>query len=89
VAGLAAPSGVRRSCVDSAGPREVSLGELEFAAGDRVLLVGRNESQRGLVKELRGTVVATGPDGTLTLETAEQRRSRPRLTTRGSPTATR
>lgn len=50
------------------------LGELEFALGDRVLLVGRTQRHRGLIKGLRGTVVEAAADGTLAVETAEKRR---------------
>ncbi|MEO8897970.1 MAG: hypothetical protein ABI352_01550 [Candidatus Dormibacter sp.] len=73
-AGLVARTGVRRVSVDHVGHMSLPLGELEFAVGDRVLLVGRTQRQRGLIKGLRGTVVETASDGRLTLETSEQRR---------------
>ncbi len=67
--GIVAPTGVRRSCVDSAGATTVPLGELEFAVGDRVLLVGTNRRRLGLVKGMRGTVTETRVDGTVIFET--------------------
>jgi conjugative relaxase-like TrwC/TraI family protein len=67
--GLVAAVGVRRACVDRVGQVDVSLGRLEFAVGDQALLVGANDRRRGLVKGLRGTVVETKQDGSLTLET--------------------
>jgi len=73
-AGLVARAGVRRVSVDHVGHKNVPLGDLEFAVGDRVLLVGRTQRHRGLVKGLRGTVVETAADGTLGVETAEKRR---------------
>lgn len=73
-AGLVARTGVHRVCMDHVGNRQLPLGELEFAVGDRVLLVGRTQRQRGLIKGLRGTVTEAALDGTLTLQTAEQRR---------------
>ncbi len=73
-AGLVARTGVHRVSIDHVGQKNVPLGELEFAVGDRVLLVGRTQRHRGLVKGLRGIVVETTPDGTLAIETAEKRR---------------
>jgi conjugative relaxase-like TrwC/TraI family protein len=73
-AGLVEKNGISRVCVDSVGRKEVALGTLEFAVGDRVLLVGRNQRRRGLVKGLRGTVMETTADGALILETSTQHR---------------
>ncbi len=73
-AGLVGRTGVHRVSTDQVGHKTMPLGELEFAVGDRVLLVGRTQRHRGLVKGLRGTVVETAADGTLCLETAEKRR---------------
>ncbi|HXA27654.1 MAG TPA: MobF family relaxase [Candidatus Angelobacter sp.] len=71
-AGLVAPTGVRRGCLDNVGHTPVSLGELDFAIGDRVLVVGRNKRRLGLVKGLRGTVVGTRPDTTLVLRVSDR-----------------
>jgi hypothetical protein len=73
-AGLVAQTGVRRVSVDHVGHKNLPLGELEFAVGDRVLLVGRTQRHRGLVKGLRGMVVETSADGMLGIETADKRR---------------
>jgi conjugative relaxase-like TrwC/TraI family protein len=73
-AGLVEAVGVRRACLDRVGAIDVSLGSLEFAVGDRILLVGANDRRRGLVKGLRGTVIETGGDGTLVLETPARQR---------------
>jgi conjugative relaxase-like TrwC/TraI family protein len=73
-AGLVARTGVHRVSVDHVGHKNVPLGELEFAVGDRVLLVGRTQHHRDLVKGMRGTVVETAADGTLGVETADKRR---------------
>ncbi len=66
-AGLVTSGSVRRACIDHLGDKPVDLGILEFAKGDRILLVGRNERWRGLVKGVRGTVLRTRPDGTLVI----------------------
>jgi hypothetical protein len=71
---MVARAGIRRHSVDDVGHKHVRLGELEFAVGDRILLVGRTQRQRGLVKGLRGTVVEADVDGTLAVETADKRR---------------
>ena len=73
-AGLVARTGVRRLSTDHVGHMNLPLGELEFAVGDRVVLVGRTQRQRGLIKGLRGTVVETAANGTLAVQTAERRR---------------
>jgi len=73
-AGLVEAVGVRRACLDRVGAVDVSLGSLEFAVGDRVLLVGANDRRRGLVKGLRGTVSEAGGDGTLVLQTPARQR---------------
>ena len=73
-AGLVQEVGVRRACLDRVGAVDVSLGSLEFAVGDRILLVGSNDRRRGLVKGLRGTVTETRADGTLVLETPARQR---------------
>jgi len=64
-AGLVHPRGVRRHCLDHLGNTPVDLGELEFAVGDRVLLVGQTIRRCGLVKGARGSVVRVDGDGTL------------------------
>jgi len=64
-AGLVKRGGVRRACVDHLGDKPVDLGVLQFAAGDRILLVGKNKRRQGLVKGVRGTVLRTERDGTL------------------------
>jgi hypothetical protein len=67
-AGIVAPQGVYRQCSDFVGQKQVSLGELEFACGDQLLLIGRNRRRAGLIKGFRGTVVETRDDGTLIVQ---------------------
>ena len=67
-AGIVAPIGEYRRCVDHAGRKRIDLGELEFAPGDRVLVVGRNDPGLGLVKGMRGTVVEAWVNGALVME---------------------
>ena len=70
-AGLVAPLGEYRRCVDHAGSKRIDLGDLEFAPGDRILVVGRNDRSLGLVKGMRGTVVEAWVNGALVVEPAD------------------
>ena len=67
-AGLVAPFGEYRRCIDNAGSKRIDLGELEFAPGDRILVVGRNDRDLGLVKGMRGTVIEAWVNGALVVE---------------------
>lgn len=73
-AGLVRRNGVRRHCVDHLGNRPVDLGELDFAVGDRVLLVGQTIRRSGLVKGTRGRVLKVRRDGTLVIAPRKGRR---------------
>jgi hypothetical protein len=72
-AGLVDVWGVTRSCVDHVGRMRIPLGDLDFAVGDRVLVVGRNDRRLGLVKGMRGSVIATRDDGGLLVEPSDAR----------------
>jgi conjugative relaxase-like TrwC/TraI family protein len=70
-AGLVLPDGVHRSCVEDVGRKQLGIGELEFAVGDRLLVVGRNDRRLWLLKGMRGTIVRVEGDGALVVRSAD------------------